>query len=48
MVTTDATRTALMAGTVLALSPPLNGVSGDRHAQTAAWPVHFTVADEPR
>jgi hypothetical protein len=37
-----------MAGTVLALSPLLNGVGGDRHPQAAPWPVHFTAADEPR
>ena len=35
-----AMRTALMAGTLLTGSEPLNGFAGDRQVRAAAWPEH--------
>ena len=48
MATSDAARTALMAVTVLAPSPLLTGLEGDRGAYATAGAGHFRVANEPR
>jgi hypothetical protein len=40
MATTNATRTALVAGTLVTPLPLLNGFGGDRRAHAAAWLGH--------
>ena len=43
MEVAKAMRTALMAGTLLMGSEPLNSFGEDRQAQVAAWPGHLAV-----
>ena len=43
MEVAKAMRTALMAGTLLTRSEPLNGFGGDRQAHAAAWPGRSTA-----
>ena len=46
--TANATKTALVAGTVVSRSQLLNGADGNREAHAAAWPGSPAAEDAPR